>query len=352
MYGDSVPRFIWEVAWILSLTSLLILSLLIAVRYLRESREAAYAARYAELQRMLLIHLETPLSELRQTFVQQKYDFDILANLAQKILRTVSGRSRARIHSFIQVLALEQRVYQQAKQGNKRERLAAIRLIGYLPVSEKRTEILIEVLGNEADSQLRYTAAESLSKLGDVNNLPSVIAALQQIELLSPLLIYDIFQRFGPKSCELLVHTANDTAADNIRIAAIRALGGIPGNSSQEVLLAHCYSNQPEVSATAYQALSRLALPIPVVTIRHGCQQPFWKVRMYTADCAEHAEDFPIESLQCLLDDTNWMVSIHAASALYSWGDAGRRILKMIATQESIAAKRANAFLEETDAQK
>ena len=55
---------------------------------------------------------------------------------------------------------------------------------------------------------------------------------------------------------------------------------------------------------------------------------------MNVADCASYGRHLSIDNLQKLLGDSNWMVSVHATNALYSYGDAGRRILQMIAEQK------------------
>lgn len=346
--SDTALPLMWRASWAMALGALAVVGVLIVVQAARDRYSRRYEQRLGQLQRMLLIHLETPLSEPQTTFVRQPFDLAILAELSGRVLRVISGKGQHCIQSFIRTLGLERRIDNQLRYGTQPERLAAIELLGALPFSVQHQAMLTERLKTEPDPQIRFAIASSLSKLGNIDVLPTVLASLQDLPQLSPLRVYDVLRRFGASGHDAWVDALHrKDLPKHLTLGIMSALAETPSSTGLNALLPYCYSEQAQLCATAFQALASMGMPVDPIVLAHGANHRDWLVRRCTARCARNARTLPIEVLKQLVADDNWMVSIEAADALAAYGHGGRCILEMLAASASATARRAGKLLAE-----
>lgn len=341
-------RMLWQGTLVLALATMAVFASLILLRSLRSAGSALRKRRQEQLRKTLLIHLETPLSKIDETFALRASDLEFLAEITQGILRAFSGDMPMKLLSFFEKLEIEPWLRRRATVGAVRSRGAAIQLLGFLPPDRARLETLVFILEQRNPPLIDYLACESLSRFSRSEDFTRVLDVLERIEDLSAPKIAAIFSRFSNSAeVHFQAFAMSHRRGMHIRLAAIEALAASRGHGGLSVLEALCWSDEDAVAAAAFAALARSGHSPGPQVIEHGARHPFWLVREQAAGCAEYSKVMPAEALQNLLGDPHWLVCIRAAQSLQSFGAVGQRIVATLASGSDRAARRAAQFLAE-----
>lgn len=340
---------LWDASVFLGILSVAIFSGLVVVRIFTEHNKLRYLDRYQELEAMLLVHMTTPLKNLSKTFVKSAYDAEILCDIAQQLLQSLQSDSWGGLSSFINETGLEKNILKDASGGNLKKQISSIRLMGYLRGNKVFSRIIHEKLSSSEDSRIIYACADALANHGNIESFPEVVKAFNRCEDISPLIIYDIIDRFDAdknfRQLEEVIHS--ELYRLNVRIACIYCLAAVK-NERGIGLLEKLYNHaNPRISSASYNAMARMDMEIPYHIIQYGAKSKNWRIRLHTVNCIRHSSHLPVEEILILLSDDNWIISSKAAEILLSFGDMGVRILKTIAGQKSVVGKRASLFLNE-----
>ena len=347
--SELLLKILWNSSIILSVLSIAIFTILVVFRVFTEKNEFKYQRRYRELEKMLLIHMTLPLKDLSKTFVKSPYDLAILCDISQKLLQSLKGNSWSELYSFVKETGLEEVIIKGSMSNNLKTQVAAIRLMGYLPDNKKFLNILHEKLSSSQDIRIIYACAESLASLSKEEGFLNIIEVFNKYEEISPLIIYDIIDKFNANDIftQLKKIINSESYNQNIRIACIYCLSDIKDERAIKLFEKLHNHRDSRISSASYNAMARMDMEVPYKIIKYGSMSENWRIRLHTVNCARHSNNLPSEELLTLLSDENWIISSKAAEVLISFGDAGVRILKTISTQQATIGKRAALFLNE-----
>jgi|FLOH01.1.fsa_nt_gi hypothetical protein len=353
LFGQEVQGLIINVIWILLALSSTVLAILIFRKELGLRRKSIFEQRSKVLERALLIHISGSLKELKQTFIVHSSDVDVLTKILPKILWLLKDTSKNSISDFINTLGLKSIIRSNVNSIRLKTSLSAIEILGYLPTERKHLEILHTLIRKNQNPIVVYRAAKSLSQLHSAESLPVIIKYFHKLEFCSTPYLANILSGFGTRAYPSLRTIINSVDSSiNLKIASVRVLGSDGGLNikNHELILSQCSNANEKMVIEAYRSLSTLNRIITSDIIKTGSMHPLWEVRLYTADCARHCQKIPIDELNELIADEKWLVGLHAARAIMSFGQTGKRILEVISRKTTLAATRASSVLNEFEA--
>jgi len=349
-YAQEVQGVIIIAIWVLLALSSIVLTILIFRKELGLRRKSIFEQRAKVLERALLIHISGSLKELKQTFIVHSSDVDVLLKILPKILWLLKDTGKNSISDFIDTLGLKSIIRNNVTSIRLKTRLGAIEMLGYLPAERQHLEMLHTIIRKDHNPTVVYRAAKSLSQLHSPESLPIIIEHFHKLEFLSIPYLVNILSGFGARAYLPLRRIINSVDSSiNLKVAVIRVFGSGGGLNVEnyDLILSQCSNANEKIVIEAYRSLSTSNQIITNDIIKTGSMHPLWEVRLHTADCARHCQKIPIHQLNELIADEKWLVGLHAARAIMSFGQPGKRILEVISRKTTLAATRASSVLNE-----
>ena len=319
----SVLRAIWMGTAALCAASFFVMVVLIVRRAWLDTRSQRRQALRQSLSRFILAALKSPVPLEASAMPRvMPADQPVLVRLALDMLRNLRGRDAMRIVDLLRLWRLDDFLYTAARKGSKGGRIRAVTLLGHF-YDKASLDLLLDMV-DDADLDVQLAALRALAARGATGHMEAVVEALSHSTQSNTLLLHDILQRFGRGAVPGLRQLARSDARDEIRVAAIMALGSIADLDAAPDLAVLSRDPAATVRAQAVAALGRLGDPAsaaPVLACLDDAEAP---VRVQAVQALGRLR--PLKALPALaarLDDADWWVRFRAAEALYRFGDRG-----------------------------
>lgn len=319
---------IWWVSLGLLAISMIALAVLVIRRKAADQAKTRARERAAELRRFFLAVLRSPLAPDETALLNiTPADWPVVMVTALDLLRTITGEDRDRVIAVLRLWKLDRYLSDTVATGDRGRRIQALSLMGHL--SDVASFQTLMDCTQDSNIYVQMTALRALSRRGVGEDVDTVIGALHNAAQASPALLADVLKRFGPDAGPALKRLAESDAAEDVRLAAIRALGLLGLISAGPVLSVQLKSYSPEIRCAAIRALARigdirfgdgivLRLGDEEARVRSDAAQAIGKLKLKTA----------LPRLAQLLDDPEWQVRLDAAEAMIQLGPASVAILK------------------------
>jgi HEAT repeat protein len=214
---------------------------------------------------------------------------------------------------------------------------------------------LIETFNEDPDPMVRINAGEALGVVGAEPAVVHLLKALRNPTRFQQVRVAEVLSRMGMTAVPALTAAIDD---DDVRIIALALdiLADIGWMSDFEPAVRALTHASPEVRARAAEALGRAGALDAVEPLMAAASDPAWFVRVRVMkalaalgvphDRSQRARY--LGTLEQGLHDGVWWVRQHAAEALVSVGDEGRRLLAraMLEAPESPARRAAVSALQ------
>lgn len=338
---------VWQVTLVLLVISSTTFLLLLIIRSSSDARETLLAHRQKAMETALIIHLSTPLKHLSATLVGKKGDYPILLDAALRLLRVQRGESQVQLLKALMDTGIYPWLLQQLKSGAPARRIKAIELLIYWPTDDV-AQCFLRAL-RDGNSAVELAALEGLAEIADERYHPDIVGYVLAHPQLKENLIYDVFVRCGESLAPTLAQLLhNEDLQRPVRLAAMLVLGeNASATFVENTILPMCRDADAQVRATACLVCNKAGLVLPMDLLKQVVVDEDWRVRQQAAALLARIEPTPVEKMLRLLGDENWLVALSVANALHTLGDAGRRMLGMLARTQSLAGQRARQFLQE-----
>lgn len=266
----------------------------------------------------------------------------------------ISGELRARLVSI-----LEKTGYVLAAMRQLRSPIAEVRLKACMVLGGMHSRIalpaLIEIFNDDPDSMVRINAGEALGAVGSEPAVVHLLRALRNPTRFQQVRVAEVLSRMGMTAVPALTAAIDD---EDVRISALALdiLADIGWMSDFEPAIRALSHASPEVRARAAEALGRAGALDAIEPVLAAASDPAWFVRARVmkalqalgapSDRSQRARY--LGTLEQALYDGVWWVRQHAAEALVSVGDDGRRLLArtMMEAPESPARRAAVSALQ------
>jgi HEAT repeat protein len=207
---------------------------------------------------------------------------------------------------------------------------------------------LIETFNDDPDPMVRINAGEALGVVGSEPAVVHLLKALRNPTRFQQVRVAEVLSRMGMTAVPALTAAIDD---DDVRIIALALdiLADIGWMSDFEPAVRALTHASPEVRARAAEALGRAGALDAVEAVMSAAGDPAWFVRVRVMkalaalglphDRSQQARY--LGTLEQGLYDGVWWVRQHAAEALVSVGEHGRRLLAraMLEAPESPARR-------------
>ncbi|HEY0946946.1 MAG TPA: HEAT repeat domain-containing protein [Opitutaceae bacterium] len=299
-----------------------------SIRLNRLDREAALEARLTD---ELLQALADDKAKGSFFSGRPAEEHTILMDVLLQLLDQTRGRDHERMISLLHDAgALESALDKLEHSRRPSQRLQAAQLLGYF--REPKALLGLHRALGDRDLAVRLIAARTLLAHDAIPSLRELLGKLALSESDPPLTLADIFQRLPadvrPEAVALLSDGTIPVAWK--RMLAI-ALGRNRAQEAFEPLCALAEAPAPRLRAAAWVALRDLGDPHAAALLPRGFCDPVADVRVVACRCAAVVggpESIPL--LVGLLQDEDWWVRYHAASALCDLGPEGQAALETV----------------------
>lgn len=345
---EIIVIYIWPATVIVGVIATLVFVLTISLRFFSDRRNNINKKRKMEMGGVLLTHIYNPLHNLRAVLIKKKKDIDLLAELAPELLHTLKGSSYEDLLNSLKDVGLYDWLKVSFNSKDNVRRLSAAFLAAHWPEEEIKNELVL--LLKDEQAPVRHAALESLAYTQDIKLFPVIVNELKTNQLFSYPLICDVFQKFDSSIAPELVNITQDKDSSlNIRMAALMALGEMGDiENINKAAIPLCSSEQDIIRALAFRVIAKSGKSVSDDLLEKGARDAYWQARLYVADCAANTLPVPLNILNYLLKDKNWLVGLQAAKVLFSTGDAGKKLLYIISKhKDTISGQRADMILAE-----
>ena len=356
-----------EVLATLALSLALLLFVMTTMRTFREWRASVAARIRTSVVESLITVLDTDREfsvDGRTVFVDGKPIYEMpppRGTVGEAVRETIvdhlsfiSGDVRRRL-----VTILESSGYVAAAMRQLRSPLAEVRLKGCMMLGGMHSRIavpaLIETFNDDPDPMVRINAGEALGVVGAEPAVVHLLKALRNPTRFQQVRVAEVLARMGMTAVPALTAAIDD---DDVRIIALALdiLADIGWMSDFEPAIRALTHASPEVRARAAEALGRAGALDAVESVMAAAGDPAWFVRVRVMkalaalgiphDRSQRARY--LGTLEQGLHDGVWWVRQHAAEALVSVGEDGRRLLAraMLEAPESPARRAAVSALQ------
>jgi hypothetical protein len=325
--------------------SLAIFAALIIFRYFEDRKNEKNNLRKAELVKSFLQHLKTG-SNKKNSLIKNKKDLNLLAEIVPTILRNLEKESQQIFFQLLHQVGLYTWIKRSLSSRRSKTRVLAINVLNYWPPDIHLKNKLKSLLKSR-DYFTKSEALEALSNTRDLKFFPAILNEFRNKNNFSYPTRNAAFQKFGAKiSDELAALVKSKRVPTHVRISALMALSqsGDTKNIVESSILAS-HDKNDDFRAFAFRSLAKSGEEIPLEIIKRGHRDRYWRVRLYSANCAANSKLLPAEILTTLLNDKDPIVSLHAGRALFSVGKSGHALLRNIAKNLSRVGKRAKMIL-------
>lgn len=342
-----VEHYIWKITAISTAFSFMVFLALMLYKCLTYPRLEQERLRKQEIRKNLLIHLSSPLKNIKKIIIKSFSDLMLTAELAPSILQNLKGNSYNQLLDTFETVDVFEWAFRTLDSSDAKKKVIAINLIAHY--QNKETKEKLKSLLMDQNEFVQHASMEALAHSQDKKLLPMIINKFKSQESLSPLLMADIFQKFGKDiSNELASHLKSSRMPNRIKIAMIMALMHIGDkNLVHEVALKLYNSQNKDLRALAFNALAESKQIVDMKILLYGAKDQDWRVRQYVARCAVHLDPIPLDILDILIKDENWLVAMHSGQTLLKSGPGGIKLLELLTKQDSIAGGRAKMILDE-----
>lgn len=346
-FNDIVMHYVWPVTFASGAMSLSIFFTLVFLRFFKDRIKDKKIIRKKEIEQQLLIHLATPLKDLKTVLLKTDEDMGLVAEVAPALLRTLKGNSYQRLLDSLQSIGLYEWALKKLRSQNRPRKISAINLIAHWP--DKRVKQKLKALLRDDHPLVQYAAVEALAHTKDTSVIPTIVREFKRQVNFSAPLMSDVFQKFGSDiSKQLSALLTSQNTPVRIKIPALMAL--IKTGDTEQIAIAAtplCQHKDKDLRALAYLALSETGESIATEILQSGAREDDWRIRQSVASCAGNSDPLPAEILSELLKDENWLVGLRSGQILFASGVLGRKLLETIAQKNDLSAGRARMILAE-----
>jgi len=269
-------------------------------------------------------------------------------------LSFISGDLRRRLVAILESAGYVATAMRQLRSPLAEARLKACMMLGGMH-SRIAVPALIETFNDDPDPMVRINAGEALGVVGAEPAVVHLLKALRNPTRFQQVRVAEVLSRMGMTAVPALTAAIDD---DDVRISALALdiLADIGWMSDFEPAVRALTHASPEVRARAAEALGRAGALDAVEPLMAAASDPAWFVRVRVMkalaalgvphDRSQRARY--LGTLEQGLHDGVWWVRQHAAEALVSVGDDGRRLLAraMLEAPESPARRAAVSALQ------
>lgn len=328
---DHILMGVWNLSWVLALTALGIACSLAFKRWLAERRTTRLKARQKLLSSQIQALLASP-RELDGASVPplETGDEPVLLNIALDILRVTRGRDAARMLALTELWNLRPYLKKLLSGRNRNRKIRALTLLAHFQDQES-LDLLLTQVGDKA-IYVQLAAVRGIADRGDLRNLPLIVEALAGTRATNVPLLADTLRRFGEAAVPDVSRLALEAGTQEIRLAAVTALGMIGSLSAFPALAGLVEDPFPPVRRRALHALAQLGDHRAEPFIRRGLQDEEPQVRTAAAKAAGVLGlRGMLAALLEALGDEVWEVRYRAADSLYQLGAPGQAALRAVA---------------------
>ena len=351
---DDLLIWIWNLTLILAFGSIVILVVLVIRRGLSERRQRIRAKRRAELSAFMHTALQSPVKLDGSALPRlRRRDYPIVLHIALDMIRSVKGKYVEQIVELVSGLGLYPYLKRLSASRKRADRLKALTLLGYFPAPDS-TDVLLARL-REDDAYVQMTALRGLARHTETVDTSKVLRQLGDSFQTNALMLADILRRFGENSLPALhdlaaatelenpkrgrtilswwlglVKKAKDNRVnENVRIAAIIAIGNIGALSSVAPLTVLLTEKNARIRATTVEALGRIGDDNAADGVAALLRDDSKEVRIRSAQALGRlGDESTLPALVAALEDESWWVRFGAAQSLVRFGDTGIALLR------------------------
>ena len=328
---------IWWVSVALALGTVLIAVALLLRRAAADRHRDERVAVAERLRRQLLAVQQPALARDLSAFPPLPAQHHPIAmEVGLDMLRAVRGEGAQRVVQMLLRWGLEGYVIRSAASGSRGERIAAVTLLSYLDSDASLTALL-----EQAESKSTYVRLAALRGLARRNARADLMAICRFMgEDTNTRVLADILARFSSEAAGDLCRLARAGQADEVRLAAVVALGAIAALEGTATLVELARQDPNEnIRAQAVDSLAKIGdrRAEEVVLEALSDSSPGVRARAATAAGSLRVAG-AITHLGKQLGDADWWARFRAAESLLNFGDRGAALLRSVAAQQGRAA--------------
>lgn len=322
--------FLWKLSLCLIALSVCALSLLICARFFSERRKSRARDSYKNLSAYFYAVLSAPGDLSVEAFPKiSTQDRGVVVRIALDLLRTLKGHDAQRIVSLLTIWDMVPYLFVRLKNGIRAEKIRALTLLSHFETDE--VHAILRVYAESQDMYVQLAALRGLAWQKRLDDIDLIIAALSRAQRTNRLMLADILCRFGEPIAPALADMATGNADEQVRVAAIMAMGSIKSLHVIPTLVTLTLDESADVRAQAAQALGRIG------DVRAG-DALLILLEDNSADVRAQAAqalgligfDKALPALGMRLSDADWQARFRAAEALHRLGVRGVAVLKSL----------------------
>lgn len=345
-FEAAALAFIWWASVGLALGTVLIALALLTRRAISD-RRASRTESVAQALRKQLLATQQPLliPDLSVFPELPPEQHPVAVNVGLDLLRTLRGGRADRMVTLLTRWGVENYLLKTSEQGGRGERIRALTLLSFFE-SEDSLLALLE----QTDSQSTYVRLAALRGLARRNASADLMAICRHLgNDTNTRMLADILARFPSGTAPDICKLASGASADEVRLAAVIALGAIGALEGTDTLMDLAREDENEdIRAQSIEALAKIGDRRAEAPVMAALQDLSPGVRARAASAAGKMRIISaIPYLNAQLADDDWWARFRAAESLLKFGDRGVALLRSVAAKNGRAATIAGEVLME-----
>lgn len=259
-------------------------------------------------------------------------------------IATIKGEGGERLVTMLEEAGYAAPEVRDLRKRSPLTRARAAMTLGGMKARSAR-DVLVEHFLHDKSPEVRIVSAEALGEIGDVPSVALLLDAMRKPTRYHELRIAAVLSRLGLDAVPALENVLSE---DDVRVVLLALeilidIGMVLDPEPIEAALRHEFA---EVRARAAELLGVCGAVDSIGALVAACDDDEWFVRVRAVkalgrlgvpDSPDFVHDY-YTTLQRLLHDPVWYVRRHAASAMAATGEDGRELLRLDASNVSLAA--------------